>query len=94
MLTAGVSVSKDEKYKKFAQYSPTKKLLKLWWAKQKSFKKKAIAEKIADYTHSSTKEIIKDINYYKIIFKENKEMANNIAEQLDLDKEEIAWLKK
>ena len=57
-------------------------------------KKKAIAQKIAQKTHSSKKEIIKDIEYYKIIFKKNKDMADKIAKYIDLDKEEIAWLKK
>jgi len=94
LLTAGIAVSKDEKYHKFVQYKPTGRLLKLWWAKQKSFKKKAIASKIAEKTHSSTKEIIKDIEYFKIIFKKNKEMANKISEYLELDNEEIKWLRK
>jgi len=42
LITAGIAVSKKEKYTHFVQYKPTGKLLKLWWAKQKSFKKKAI----------------------------------------------------
>jgi replication factor C large subunit len=94
LITAGVAVSKDEKYKKFVKYKPTGRILKLWWAKQKSMKKKAIAAKIAEKTHSSTKDIIKDIEYFKTIFKKNKEMGNNIAEYADLSKEEVIWLKK
>jgi len=94
LITAGIAVSKDEKYHEFVKYKPTGRLLKLWWAKQKSMKKKAIAGKIAARTHSSVKEIVKEIEYYKIIFKKNKEMANSISEYADLDKEEIAWLKK
>jgi len=94
LLTAGVAVSKDEKYKKFVKYKPTGRILKLWWAKQKSMKKKAIAAKIAEKTHSSTREVIKDIEYFKLIFKKNKEMAKGISEYLDLDKDEVAWLKK
>ncbi len=94
LITAGIAVSKDEKYHKFVQYKPTGRLLKLWWAKQKSLKKKAIAAKIAEKTHSSTREVIKDIEFFKVIFKKNKEMASSISQYLDLDKEEIAWLKK
>ncbi|MEA2035922.1 MAG: replication factor C large subunit [Nanoarchaeota archaeon] len=94
LITAGIAVSKDEKYSKFVQYKPTGRLLKLWWAKQKSMKKKAIAAKIAEKTHSSVKEVVKDIEYFKIIFKKNKEMAKEISEYVDLDKEEVAWLKK
>jgi len=94
LITAGIAVSKDEKYSKFTQYKPTGKLLKLWWAKQKSMKKKAIAGKIAEKTHSSVKEVVKDIEYFKLIFKKNEEMAGSITKYLDLDNEEIAWLKK
>ncbi len=94
LLTIGIALSKDEKYKKYVQYKPTSRLLKLWWAKQKSLKKKAIAQKIASHTHTSTKQAIKNIDYFKIIFKKNKDMAGTISKQLDLDKEEISWMKK
>jgi len=94
LMTAGVAVSKDEKYKQFVQYKPTGRILKMWWAKQKSMKKKAIAEKIALRTHTSTKEMVKNIDFYKVIFKNNKEMADQIAEELDLAKEEVEWLRK
>ncbi len=93
LLTAGVAVSKDEKYKKMVQYKPTGRLLKMWWAKQKSLKKRAIAAKIGEKTHSSTNDVIKDIEYFRVIFRKNKEMAKAIADYLDLDKEEIKWLK-
>jgi len=94
LLTMGIALSKDEKYKKYVQYKPTSRLLKLWWAKQKSLKKKAIAQKIAHNTHTSQKKAIKNIDYLKLIFKKKNKMANSIIEQLDLDKEEISWLKK
>ncbi|MBU0628063.1 MAG: replication factor C large subunit [Nanoarchaeota archaeon] len=94
LITAGVAVSKDEKYSKFVQYKPTGRLLKMWWAKQKSMKKKAIAAKIAEKTHSSVKDIVKDIEYFKIMFKKDRGMAQRIADYADLDKEEIDWLRK
>ena len=94
LITAGIALSKDEKYKAMVQYKPTGKLLKIWWANQKAAKKKAIAAKIAANTHSSTKEIIKDMPYFQTIFKKNKEMAKAITEELELSREEVAWLKK
>jgi replication factor C large subunit len=94
LITAGVAVSKDEKYSKFVQYKPTGRILKLWWAKQKSMKKKAIAEKIGINTHTSTKEVIKSMPYFQMIFKKNKEMAAKIAEEMSLDQEEVEWLRK
>ena len=57
-------------------------------------KRKAIAEKIAETTHSSVKDIVKDIPYLQVIFKNNKKMAYSISEELDLNKEEVGWLKK
>ena len=94
LITAGVAVSKEDKYHKFVQYKPTGRLLKLWWAKQKSMKKKAIAAKIAEKTHSSVREVVKDMEYFKIIFRRDKEMAKAIEEYADLSNEEVDWLKK
>src|SRR3989344_970244 len=65
LLTAGIAVSKKEKYSKFVQYQPTQRILKIWIANQKYLKRKAIAQKIAGATHSSVKEVIKDMDYYK-----------------------------
>jgi replication factor C large subunit len=94
LITAGVAVSKDKKYDKFVQYKPTGRILKMWWAKQKSMKKKAIAEKIALNTHTSSKQVLKSMPYFQIMFKKNKELATKIADELDLDKEELVWLRK
>jgi len=94
LMTAGVAASKDEKNKNFVQYKPTGRILKMWWAKQKNMKKKAIAEKIAAKTHTSKKEVIKNIDYFKVIFKNNKEMADKITAQLDLNADEVDYLMK
>ncbi|MBW2999913.1 replication factor C large subunit, partial [Candidatus Woesearchaeota archaeon] len=93
-LSAGIAVSKDEKYKGFVSYTPTTRILKLWQAKMKYMKRTAIASKIAEKTHSSTKRAIKDtLPYLKPIFK-NKKLGSQLAEELDLNEEEFDWLKK
>jgi replication factor C large subunit len=95
LITAGIAVSKKEKYNYHIQYKPTGKLLKLWWAKQKSMKKKAIAEKIAEKTHTSTKEALKaTLPYLQVSFKKNKDFRNELINELDLSKEEVEWLRK
>ena len=94
LLTAGIAVSKKEKYAKFVQYQPTQRILKIWMANQKYLKRKAIAQKIAGATHSSVKEVVKDMDYYKIMFKKNKEMGSKLAEYFELDDEEADWLRK
>ncbi len=92
LMTAGVAVSKDKKYK-FTAYKPTGRILKMYWAKIRNAKKKAIAGKIAEKTHTSTKQVLKNIDYFKMMF-QNKEMGDKIAEELDLAREEVEWLKK
>ena len=94
LLTAGISVSKDNKYQKTVMYKPTGRILKIWWANQKSMKKKAIAAKIAEKTHTSAREMLKNMPYIQIIYKKNKDMANQITKEFELDKEEVQWLRK
>ncbi len=94
-LSGGIAVSKNEKNKDFVKYKPTTRILKLWFAKQKYAKRKAIAEKIHEKLHSSVKETIKTtIPYLQFIFKTNKEQGNKIAQELELEEEEVEWLKK
>src|SRR3989344_3997013 len=94
LMTAGVAVAKDEKYK-FTGYKPTSRILKMWMANLRNAKKKAIAEKIALKTHTSTKRVMQDVlPYLQIILKKDKQFCNNISAELDLDKDEIAWLRK
>ena len=57
-------------------------------------KKKAIAAKIASKSHTSIKNILKDFDFIKLSFKKNKEFAKELTLYLDLDKEEVTWLKK
>lgn len=95
LLSAGVAVAKDEKYKEFNKFGPTTRILKLWRANMKYMKRKSIAEKIAEKTHISTKRAIKDtLPYVQNIFKANKKMAQELAHEFDLDDEEISWLNK
>jgi len=94
LITSGIAVSKDKKYKKMVKYTPTSRLLKLYWANIRYMKRKSIAQKLAEKTHSSVKDSIKDIPYFQVIFNKNEEMAEKISEELDLNNEEVGWLKK
>jgi len=95
LITAGIALSKDEKYKGFTKYGPTTRIFKLWKAKMKYMKRKAIAEKIAEKTHSSKKSIIQNtLPYMQVIFKKNKKSGDDLAEYFKLDKEEVDWLRK
>ncbi len=95
LISAGVAVAKDEKYKGFTSYKPTTRILKLWRANMKYQKRKSIALKIAEKTHTSSRKALQDtLPYLGVIFKKNKKLAGQIAQQFDLDKDEVEWLKK
>lgn len=93
-VTAGIAVAKDAKYQKFTPYKPTTRILKLWQAKQKYEKRKAIAAKVAMKTHTSVRDALQAyIPYLQLIFQKNKTMAAELADELDLEKEEVEWLR-
>jgi replication factor C large subunit len=95
LLTAGVALAKKEKYHGFLSYRPTTRILKIWMANQKNLKKKAIAAKIAEKTHTSTKVALHStLPYLQVMFKKNKKEGLKLAEYFDLDQEEIGWLGK
>ncbi len=94
LLSAGIAVSKDERNKEPIHYEQTKRLLTLWIAKQKYAKRQAIAEKVAAQIHTSSSYAIQHIMpHLKVLFR-NKVMAGALAEEYDLDAEEVLWLEK
>ena len=98
LITAGIASAKSSRQKdfqaegKFASYKPTGRILKIWWANQRNMKKKGIAQKIAEKTHSSKKEILKSTMPYIPLMFRNREARNNIINGLDLDEGEVEWL--
>lgn len=88
-LTAGIALAKREKHHGFVQYQRTTRLLKIWMANQKKAKQKALAEKLGDELHGSTKRIVKEIiPYVRLMLKYNKK------ETFGLNKEEVQWMIK
>lgn len=95
LLTAGIATSKTGKNKDFVKYTETKRLLKIWMANMKYQKRKAIASKIAEKTHASSKRVMRDtLPYLQELFRQNKKLGEEIAEDLGLEKEELEWLRK
>ena len=93
-LTAGVACAKDEKDPHFAKYTPTGRLLKIWWANRKQEKKKKIAQKVAARTHTSTKRALQStVAPLQTIFRKNKEMSGQLTSYFGFDEEEVAWLR-
>ena len=94
-LSGGIAVSKDEKYKKMIEYKQTRRLLKIWQANMKHVKRKSICEKIAGRTHTSSKRVFKDVfPFVHAMFQNNKEIGERLAEEFELEQEEVAWLMK
>ena len=93
-MTAGVSASKTEKNKMPMEYKQTSRFLKIWMANQRYAKRKTIAAKLAEKTHTSVSEAIKNLPYIQPIFQKNRKMAEAMAQELDLDDEEVGWLSK
>ncbi len=95
LCSAGIALSKKEKYKGFVKYDRPSRILKLWQAKMKYQKRKAIAEKIAAVLHTSSKRVIHDIlPYIQVICRRSKIAADKFMVEFDLDKDEIAWISK
>jgi len=94
LISAGVAVSKKEKYKHFVKYTPTGRILKLFYAKMRYMKRKSIAQKLAEKTHTSEKRALQTLPYIQVLFKKRSAYTSKIARELDLTNEEITWLKE
>jgi len=89
-LTVGISTAKGNKnlMDKWTKYNPPKRILKIWMINQKNAKKKTIAGKFAELTHTSKKRALKDFQLITLI-------ANDIAtKQMDLSEEEEEYLRE
>ncbi len=91
LLTAGVATAKDEKLSGVVSYKQTSRLLKIWMANARYNKRKNIAEKIAEKTHTSTSKVIQNFSYFKAMIKSGGS-GRKIADELNLDEEELEWL--
>ncbi|NJL43980.1 MAG: replication factor C large subunit [Nitrosarchaeum sp.] len=95
LLSVGVALAKDERYPGTPAYKESSRILKIWWANQKGMKKKSIAGKVAEHTHTSTRRALKDVlPYLKIASPQlPKHALEGMADLLGLDESEIAWLR-
>jgi len=94
LLTAGIALSKKERYPGFNKYSRTTRILNMWQFNQKNAKRKSVAEKIANKTHTSSKDVINNsLHYIRQIFKNNNEQSAKLARYFELDDEEVKYLK-
>ncbi|MBI5390718.1 replication factor C large subunit [Candidatus Woesearchaeota archaeon] len=94
-ISMGIALSKDAKHPHQVEYQRTTRLLQIWKANMTFAKRKDIAAKIGEICHTSSKRAIKDIlPYLGIIFAKNKYRAEELFAYLDLNDEEIEWVRK
>ncbi len=95
LITAGIAVAKDERSKTPPKYERSSRLLKIWMSNMKYNKRKNIALKIAQATHSSAKTVLHHtLPWLQAVCKKQPEFAQQFAEELELDEDELAWLTK
>jgi len=92
LATAGVASAKDERLKEPVDYVRSRRPLSIWMANQRYVKRKAIAEKIAQKTHTSSKRALTDILPYVQFCIRNNDRA--MQGYFDFDDEEVEWLRR
>ena len=81
-LTAGVALSKKEKYRKQVEYKRSLRLLFIWQANMKNASKKKMAEDFSEHLHISKNRFLKDVYFYFRIMMENPVFFKTINEEL------------
>jgi len=89
LLTSGIAIAKDKPYRSTPSYKRSSRPLRIWMLNNQIAKKRSIAAKIAEATHTSTKSVLNDFSWYA-------KVCNNlqVQEQLKFDDAEIQWLQK
>jgi len=87
--SAGISYAKPSPLEGFTKYERPKRILKIWLNNQKIAKKKTIAQKLAKFSHYSSKQAIQDVNLLKPILRQP-----DVQKRLKFSDEEIAFLEK
>ena len=87
MMSVGVGLAKENKKIGFVEYKRPERILKMWIAKNKNAKRRSISEKFSMKTHCSKKQAYQEFDLYSKFLK-----RKDIAEELELDDDEISWL--
>lgn len=88
-MSAGVGLSKKEKRNLYISYQRPSRVLKMWIAKNMNAKRKSISEKFAKKTHNSINKVYKEFWILVNFLKDEK-----LAEELELDDDEIEWIRR
>ena len=95
LLSAGISTAKEQRNPNFIKYEESKRVLKIWMSKMKLGKRNDVAQKLAKHTHTSKRRAIQMMPYIKRTFRNSQpQERDQITKDLNLEKDEIAWLMK
>jgi len=93
LMTAGISLAKEEKNPEIIEYKRSSRPLKYWFANMRNAKRKAISEKISSKLHVSKRNAFKQfLPLFSTLSKNGYD--NSIAAEFDLLEEEVAYLRK
>ena len=93
LATGGVCIAKKEVYRKFTSFKSPSKIVRMWETKKFREILRSISDKISERCHVSSENAYKYYGFMlKFIFKNSKKMSRLLAEDLNLNKEEISFL--
>ncbi|WP_456372443.1 replication factor C large subunit [Methanocaldococcus sp.] len=92
LMTAGVALSKDEKYRKWTPYSYPKIFRLLTQTKAEREILNKILKKIGEKTHTSSKRARFDLQMLKVIAKENPYIAADLVDYFNINEDELKVL--
>jgi replication factor C large subunit len=93
-LTAGIAISKDEKYQGFVRLRPTQRILSIWKANMKRAAMKGIAETMRKDVHQSTREIMNHtLPFVRYAASKKPEFAKQIIERYELADNQAKWIR-
>ncbi len=85
LLTAGVALAKDEKYKAFVPYKPSMRILRMWQLNQKHAVRKEIAGRLAPLIHMSARRLINsEMPFLMESMMKNPALLELVAAECDL----------
>ncbi len=90
LLSVGISLSKDEKYRIAPNYKQPTRLLRYWQANMAFSKRKSILQKLAQAQRISYKNALKNYAYILPALASDKDLQ----EEIELTPDEIMWLQK
>ena len=89
LLTAGISLAKQEKTPGFVEYKRNSRILRYWMAKQKRLKLQGILQQLPGTMHGSSRQLMKEVlPYVRFMARKNKQFS------FGLEKEDLLYLVK